>query len=221
MGRLAALLGRLEAILRRLGALLDDLGPSWSALWPSWTSLEPLLDRLGGVRGRLEPLSGRLGALWGVLEAHGSRPGEGTACYARFSALRLPPDNPPRGPPPNPELHSLVPSSFRHLGRHGNGKSASETCPRKLTPLCVIATLAFKAHYVIVRTGSLGVQSFFASPFALESSGVERFLTSPSVLGSLAVKSWLLDVKLHSFKRLRKLDDLGLFVPSWGSLGLS
>ena len=168
---------------------MDGLGPSWSALGSSWSSLGPLLDRLRGISGRLDTLLGRLGALWAALGAQVSRPEEAHACYARFSPLRLPPDNPPRGPPPNLQLHSLVPSSFRHLGRHGNGKSASETCPRKLTPPCVIATLAFKAHYAIVRTGSLGVKSLFASPFALESRGVERLFTSPPVLGSLAVKS--------------------------------
>ena len=174
------------------------LGVSEAALGLSWAVLE-----LSG------PL---LGLTWAVL-------GRGGRVTTRCSADASP-WNPLMGSA-QPQRPSLVPRSSRHLGRHGNGKSASETCPRMLTPLCVIATLAFKAHYVIVRTGSLGVQSFFASPFALESSGVERFLTSPSVLGSLAVKSWLLDVKLHSFKRLRKLDDLGLFVPSWGSLGLS
>ena len=102
-----------------------------------------------------------------------------------------------------------------------------------LTPLCVIATLAFKAHYVIVRTGSLGVKSFFASPFALESRGVERLFTSTSVLGSLGVKSCLLYVKLNSSNAygnstirasscplgglLGSPEDL--LEPSWGPLG--
>ena len=48
------------------------------------------------------------------------------------SPLRSPSALPLRRASPAAERHSLVPRSFRHLGRHGNGKSASPTCPRSL-----------------------------------------------------------------------------------------
>ena len=58
-----------------------------------------------------------------------------------------------------PERSSLVPRSFRYLGRHGNGKSASATCPRSLM-----------------------------APFALGSLGVESLLRHRSLLGALVFR---------------------------------
>ena len=49
--------------------------------------------------------------------------------------------------------------------------------------------------------------------------GVERLFTSPSVLGSLGVKSFLHYKKPKCCKHLQKIDDLGLFGPSWGAFG--
>eukprot|EP00959_Pyramimonas_sp_CCMP1952_P027072 568562-Pyramimonas_sp.AAC.1 len=59
------------------------------------------------------------------------------------------PNNPASSPlctPPKESFapaqrHLLVPRSFRHLGRHGNGKSASATCPRWLTSLFALGSL--------------------------------------------------------------------------------
>ena len=66
---------------------------------------------------------------------------------------------PPLRASPHTRTSSLVPRSFRYLRRHGNGKSASGTCPRWLM-----------------------------APFALGSLGVESLLRHRSLLGALVFK---------------------------------
>ena len=118
LGRLGGLLDRLGAILGRLGGLLDRLGPNLGVLERSWTVLEPSWTPLGPSWAPLGPSWARLSAPRGLLDFP--------------SPLRSPSALPLRRASPAAERHSLVPRSFRHLGRHGNGKSASATCPRSL-----------------------------------------------------------------------------------------
>ena len=104
------------------------------------------------------------------------------------------------------------------MGTFALGSLGVKSFPRRSS---LLGALAFSALYVIARTGSLGVQSFFESPFAPKSRGVERPFTSLSVLVSLGVKSCLLYVKRISLTRLRQINGSGLVVYSWESLGLS
>ena len=158
LGRLGGLLDRLGAILGRLGGLLDHLGT--------------ILDRLKALLGRLGPvldLSGAvLGVSWAVWGASGAVLGGGAAITNQTTTLRPSPGTPPFRASPPAKRHSLVPRSFRYLGRHGNGKSASATCPRSLM-----------------------------APFALGNLGVESLLRHRSLLGALvfrdvyvAARSW-------------------------------
>ena len=146
LGRLGGLLDRLGAILGRLGGLLDRLGPNLGVLERSWTVLEPSWTPLGPSWAPLGPSWARLRGPRGLLDFP--------------FPLRSPPGPPLRRASPLTQRHSLVPRSFRHLGRHGNGKSASATCPRSLM-----------------------------APFALGSLGVQRWLHCRSLLGALVFRN--------------------------------
>ena len=111
------------------------------------------------VNGRSGRLGGLLGASWAVIWGEGLTPVRSP--FAPPSALPL------KGFA-HTRTSSLVPRSFRYLGRHGNGKSASGTCPRWLM-----------------------------APFALGNLGVESLLRHRSLLGALvfrdvyvAARSW-------------------------------
>ena len=73
----------------------------------------------------------------------------------------------------------------------------------------------FTSSFVL---GALVVRAFDVTVRSWE-LGVERLFTSPSVLGSLGVKSFLLYKKPKCCKHLQKIDDFGLFGPSWGAFG--
>ena len=121
LGRLGATLDRLEAILDNLGTVLDGLGVSWSALGPSWSPLGALLLKMYVFPSEFDDVC------------------RFCRCARRKlaigSELCAPPPSPgplPRGLKPQRKTSSLVPRSFRYLGRHGNGKRASAACPTSL-----------------------------------------------------------------------------------------